>query len=135
MFDLLRRPALDRLRGRAVGFSHRAGVGIDRQFDPLRAEAELNGGLSREVAQTAAGIKQQVIAGDLVRRESYAGGFGGAPKFPNPMAFSFLWRMQLAAPDGGQAREAVLITLRKMAEGGIFDQLGGGFHRYSVDDT
>jgi hypothetical protein len=63
------------------------------------------------------------------------GGFGGAPKFPNPMAFAFLWRMQLAAPDGGQAREAVLTSLAKMAEGGIYDQLGGGFHRYSVDET
>ena len=57
------------------------------------------------------------------------GGFGAAPKFPNSMMFSFLFRMGSAA-----SCEAVVFTLVKMAKGGIFDQLGGGFHRYSVDD-
>jgi uncharacterized protein len=59
------------------------------------------------------------------------GGFGGAPKFPNPMSFFFLWRIRDSV---AQASDAVLVTLEKMASGGIFDQLGGGFHRYSVDD-
>ncbi len=57
------------------------------------------------------------------------GGFGDAPKFPNSMMFSFLWRM-----GGETAMAATLLSLVKMAKGGIFDQLGGGFHRYSVDD-
>ena len=54
------------------------------------------------------------------------GGFGGAPKFPRPVVFNFLFRA------GGA--DMALFTLRKMAEGGLFDHLGGGFHRYSVDD-
>ncbi|MBS1961208.1 MAG: thioredoxin domain-containing protein [Bdellovibrionales bacterium] len=58
-----------------------------------------------------------------------AGGFGGAPKFPNTMMLSFLLRM--GSP---RAIDAVVLTLTKMAKGGIFDQLGGGFHRYAVDD-
>jgi uncharacterized protein len=62
------------------------------------------------------------------------GGIGGAPKFPNPMAFSFLWRTGVLKNDE-RMREAVLLTLRKMAQGGIYDQLGGGFSRYSVDAT
>ncbi len=57
------------------------------------------------------------------------GGFGSAPKFPNPMLLSALWRL------GEPFREGVLLTLRKMAAGGIYDQLGGGFSRYSVDET
>lgn len=58
------------------------------------------------------------------------GGLGTAPKFPNPMSLTFLWRAG-SAP----VRDAVLLSLRKMAQGGIFDQIGGGFHRYSVDET
>jgi uncharacterized protein YyaL (SSP411 family) len=62
------------------------------------------------------------------------GGIGDAPKFPNVMAFNFLWRLgSLRKSDA--AKEAVLLTLRKMASGGIYDQLGGGFSRYSVDAT
>jgi uncharacterized protein YyaL (SSP411 family) len=53
------------------------------------------------------------------------GGFGGAPKFPPASALEFLL-------DGGQ-NEPVRLTLDKMMHGGIYDQLGGGFHRYSVD--
>ena len=54
------------------------------------------------------------------------GGFDGAPKFPRPVVLNFLFRV------GGQ--DMALQTLRKMGEGGLFDQLGGGFHRYSVDE-
>ena len=60
------------------------------------------------------------------------GGFGGAPKFPPAMTLEFLLRTyhRTGRP---QALEIVAHTLRKMAEGGIYDQLGGGFHRYSTD--
>ncbi len=62
------------------------------------------------------------------------GGFSHAPKFPRSSAFHFLARYQRAdSPGGARAREMLLFTLRKMARGGIFDHLGGGFHRYSVD--
>ena len=63
------------------------------------------------------------------------GGFGSAPKFPRPSSMSFLFRYSLrdSGDDGKKAREMALFTLRKMAEGGMHDHLGGGFHRYSVD--
>jgi uncharacterized protein YyaL (SSP411 family) len=57
------------------------------------------------------------------------GGFGAAPKFPHPTDLAFLLRRS----DDPSAREMALTTLRRMAEGGIYDQLGGGFCRYSVD--
>ena len=61
------------------------------------------------------------------------GGFGGAPKFPRPSVFNFLLRYHARAKNA-EARDMVLLTLREMARGGMHDQLGGGFHRYSVDD-
>jgi uncharacterized protein YyaL (SSP411 family) len=60
------------------------------------------------------------------------GGFGGAPKFPPSMSLDFL--MQVASRNGsGELREIITTTLIRMARGGIYDQVGGGFHRYSVD--
>jgi uncharacterized protein YyaL (SSP411 family) len=60
------------------------------------------------------------------------GGFGGAPKFPASMSMEFLLRYWKRTGNA-RALEMVEKTARKMAEGGIYDQLGGGFHRYSVD--
>jgi uncharacterized protein len=64
--------------------------------------------------------------------DSRFGGFGGAPKFPHASDLAFL--LGQARAGDGRAREAVLTTLTRMAEGGIYDQLGGGFCRYSVDE-
>jgi uncharacterized protein len=64
------------------------------------------------------------------------GGFGGAPKFPRPVALNLLTRFYARDPksdDGKHALEMALFTLRKMAAGGMHDHIGGGFHRYSVD--
>jgi uncharacterized protein len=61
------------------------------------------------------------------------GGFGGAPKFPPSLALEFLIRRLWRRPDDPHAREMVELTLGRMAAGGIYDQVGGGFHRYSVD--
>ena len=59
------------------------------------------------------------------------GGFGAAPKFPQPMTLEFLLRCHRRGFSG--ALGMVRLTLDRMAAGGIFDQLGGGFHRYSTD--
>ncbi len=60
------------------------------------------------------------------------GGLGTAPKFPQPMVFEFLLRYYDRTGDD-ETLQMVEHTLEKMAKGGIYDQLGGGFHRYSVD--
>ena len=60
------------------------------------------------------------------------GGFGGAPKFPPSMTLEFFLHVHHRT-GSGDALEIVQNTCRKMAAGGIYDQLGGGFHRYSVD--
>ena len=61
------------------------------------------------------------------------GGFGGAPKFPRPVVHNFLLRYYKRTGND-EALEMVLTTLREMAKGGMHDQVGGGFHRYSVDE-
>ncbi len=61
------------------------------------------------------------------------GGFGTAPKFPQGMTLDFLLR-QHARTGATDALAMAETTLEKMARGGMYDQLGGGFHRYSVDD-
>ncbi len=60
------------------------------------------------------------------------GGLGGAPKFPHPQVFQLFLRRYAATGDR-RLLDAVVLTCRKMARGGIYDQIGGGFHRYSVD--
>jgi uncharacterized protein YyaL (SSP411 family) len=61
------------------------------------------------------------------------GGWGQAPKFPQPMALEFLLRYHHSTGNTN-ALEMVTQTLEAMGRGGMYDQLGGGFHRYSVDD-
>jgi uncharacterized protein len=75
-------------------------------------------------------------SGFVVLRRTFdlrLGGFGGAPKFPRPVVFNFLLRYWWRTKNK-EALDMVLLTLREMAKGGMNDQLGGGFHRYSVDD-
>jgi len=66
--------------------------------------------------------------------DSEHGGLGGAPKFPHPAELELCLREGVMRGHA-QASEVATFTLRKMAEGGIYDQLGGGFCRYSVDES
>jgi len=67
--------------------------------------------------------------------DAQRGGFGGAPKFPPSMVCEFLLRHseRLGTPGGARALEMATGTMAAMARGGMYDQLGGGFARYSVD--
>lgn len=69
------------------------------------------------------------LAGEFDRQW---GGFGTAPKFPQPMVLEFLLREHLRGAQPA-ALDMLTLTLRKMAEGGMYDQLGGGYARYSTD--
>jgi uncharacterized protein YyaL (SSP411 family) len=67
------------------------------------------------------------------RFDAHEGGFGGAPKFPPSMNIDFLLRYHHRTGDE-HALHMATFTLEKMAHGGMYDQVGGGFHRYSTDD-
>ncbi len=94
------------------------------------------------VAETEApvrvGVPQvtEAVASLLRLHDSRHGGFGGAPKFPQPVYLDLLLAIRPSAADETlSAIDAVVrSTLEHMALGGIFDQVGGGFHRYSVDE-
>ncbi len=102
-------------------------------LDALRAEMVAP---SEAAALTAAPL--QAGRDQLVRGfDPVHGGFGDAPKFPHPGGLERLLRHWVASAQGGQpdrpAETVVWHTLRRMARGGIYDHLGGGFYRYSVD--
>ena len=72
-------------------------------------------------------------ARDLAARfEPLMGGFGGAPKFPHAMVLDFMLR-RWARTNDGHALHVVRHSFQQMARGGMYDQIGGGFHRYAVD--
>ncbi len=83
-----------------------------------------------EITSSALDFYAERLAGSMDRVN---GGLRGAPKFPNPAMLEFLWRHAARTRDAA-SRGAFLLTLRRMCEGGIYDQLGGGFARYSVDE-
>ncbi len=79
------------------------------------------------------GLLDQAQTNSASQFDHRHGGFGAAPKFPAAMLLSFLLR-HWRRTGSEQSLEMVQHSLAEMAGGGIFDQLGGGFHRYSVDD-
>lgn len=112
---------------------------IARAFREERDRVTTNARAIREhVVQTLDEAKPGAVSADLVSTAADQmarlfdiryGGFGKAPKFPHPAAIEFLLARGLA-----WARDIVEKTLTGMARGGIRDHLGGGFHRYSVDE-
>jgi uncharacterized protein YyaL (SSP411 family) len=74
-----------------------------------------------------------IVESALGMYDARNGGFGQAPKFPHPATLDLLIDHYTRTADQ-QLREVFTTTLRKMAEGGVYDQLAGGFHRYSVDE-
>src|SRR5258706_4121592 len=108
----------------------------DRRTDVEAASAEVIRGISTVKFQGGGALEHGALDRAAARiAQSYDpvnGGFGGAPKFPTSMSLDFLmqvaWRTKDRELDG-----IITNTLTKMAHGGMYDQIGGGFHRYSVD--
>jgi len=75
----------------------------------------------------------QILASTLKMFDASHGGFGSAPKFPHPAALDLIIDQYVRSNDE-DIRQVFVTTLEKMARGGVYDQLGGGFHRYSVDE-
>jgi hypothetical protein len=97
--------------------------------DALKRDSLGLGGLSDNLVSDLLDASAKKL---LANADSMNGGFGAQPKFPQPMNLEFLLRHHARTGDPA-ALEHVLLTLQKMARGGIYDQIGGGFHRYSVD--
>ena len=89
-------------------------------------------GPNHEQALTLA-LVDKIAGSALSQFDPRNGGFGSQPKFPHPAVLDLL--LEAAMNRGNQqARDAFITTLEKMSRGGVYDQLAGGFHRYSVDE-
>jgi uncharacterized protein YyaL (SSP411 family) len=108
----------------------------NRRADVEAASAEVIRGLSTVKFQGGGVLEHAALDRAAARiAQSYDrvnGGFGGAPKFPPSMSLDFLMQVAWRTQDR-ELGEIVTNTLTKMARGGMYDQIGGGFHRYSVD--
>ncbi len=89
------------------------------------------GGGAEAAGTPAPDLAEQTQRALASRFDSAWGGFSRAPKFPSPSNLFFL--LERASTGDGEAREMLVVTLDRMARGGMNDQLAGGFHRYSTD--
>ncbi|HLI10191.1 MAG TPA: thioredoxin domain-containing protein [Alphaproteobacteria bacterium] len=125
------RPGFKDLLRRVAEIYHKEKAAVRHNVDALKealtrlSRSESGGGISLAMIDQAA--RQLVAQVDMAQ-----GGIGPAPKFPQAPIFKLLWR---AYKRTGQEvyRDAVLVTLIRMSQGGIYDHLGGGFARYSTD--
>lgn len=94
------------------------------------AHAESHGGQGEQVSSA---IAEEIVQSAVKIFDAQNGGFGSAPKFPHPSILDLLMDSSARTKDEN-IRRIFATTLEKMANGGVYDQLAGGFHRYSVDE-
>jgi uncharacterized protein YyaL (SSP411 family) len=111
----------------------------DKRDDVLAQSEQLTAALAEEALRTGThadltnAILEQAFSGIRSQFEPTYGGFGRAPKFPQAMTIDFMCRAYVRNR-ADETRIMITTTLDAMAAGGIHDQLGGGFARYSTDD-
>ena len=141
------RPSFQRvLLTMAEAFENRR-VEVDESAGSVMDAIELNEAFSGRAGNPGPELVEKMVLAALKSADLRHGGFGGQPKFPHSSALDLLIDLASRAPTttvklNGQgavtipeaAKRAVLLTLDKMANGGIYDHLAGGFHRYSVDE-
>ena len=99
----------------------------------VMAAIEHNESFSGRGGDLTLALVDKIAGSALAQFDPRNGGFGSQPKFPHPAALDLLLEVAMSRDDQ-QARIAFTTTLEKMARGGVYDQLAGGFHRYSVDE-
>jgi uncharacterized protein len=126
------RPSFKRIL-RAIADAYR-----EKQADVVEQARMVEGAISQ--AETFPGAKasfspttvDEILESILKMFDAEQGGFGSAPKFPHPSALDLIIDQYVRSKEE-ELRHVFVTTLEKMARGGVYDQLGGGFHRYSVD--
>jgi uncharacterized protein YyaL (SSP411 family) len=99
----------------------------------VMAAIEQNESFSGRGAERSPALVEKIASSALKQFDPRNGGFGSQPKFPHPGALDLLLHLGLNRGNA-EAVQAFTVTLEKMARGGVYDQLAGGFHRYSVDE-
>ena len=111
----------------------------DRRADLLEQAGTLHDAIarstevpSRDPGDPSTDVLGVAVAAVNAQFDERFGGFGNAPKFPQAMTLAFLLAQAVRAPTP-ETLESITVSLDAMAAGGMYDQVGGGFHRYSVD--
>ncbi|MFQ5459112.1 MAG: thioredoxin domain-containing protein, partial [Myxococcota bacterium] len=135
-------PARDGQRGARTGFltlARKLSAAYAQEGVAVAGHADKIAAAIREVSVRPPGKRQPGVkelhtaaAGFEKHYDAAHGGFGKAPKFPQPVGLEFLLRYHRRTGDR-KFLDMVAFTLEKMAAGGMYDQIGGGFHRYSTD--
>jgi len=108
---------------------------VEESAGSVMMAIEHNESFSGRAGNPGEPLLEKMIDSIVKQFDERNGGFGSQPKFPHPGALDFL--IDAAGRGGeeaGRAKHVAEVTLEKMAAGGIYDQLAGGFHRYSVDE-
>ncbi len=133
--DRYGRPGFPRvLRSMAEAYRSRLDE-VNESAESVQQAIEHNETFAGRAGEPGQQLLDKILASMLRQFDPRNGGFGSQPKFPHPAALDLLIDAATRpGPLAERAREVVLLTLGKMAAGGVHDQLAGGFHRYSVDE-
>lgn len=132
-------PAFVDLLRRIAAFYREQGAALSQHEEQVRAIfAQIQAGTDTAGQEPDSAALLTAVRDQLAHEfDAQHGGFGGAPKFPHPSQLERLLRHAALSQQRGEADTEALhmaaFTLEKMARGGLYDQLGGGFYRYSVD--
>ena len=99
----------------------------------VMAAIEQNESFSGRSGELTPALVDKIVDSALKQFDPRHGGFGSQPKFPHPSALDLLLEVAMNR-DNAEAAVAFSVTLERMSRGGVYDQLAGGFHRYSVDE-
>ena len=131
--DRYGRPGFGRVLETLAGVWKERRAELDKTASQVLAAVDHGESFSGRGGTLGPEIVDALVGSALTQLDKVHGGFGTAPKFPHPAALDLL--IDVAARTGStDARHAATFTLESMARGGMYDQLGGGFHRYSVDE-
>jgi uncharacterized protein YyaL (SSP411 family) len=131
--DHLGRPGFKRvLQAIAAAFREKHGEVIE-SGDAVMGAIEHAESFAGHTGTFNPGVVERIVAAAKSMFDPQNGGFGSAPKFPHPAVIDLLIDHYVRTGDA-EARNVFVTTLEKMARGGVYDQLAGGFHRYSTDE-
>ncbi len=131
--DQYGRPGFRRVLETLAGVWRERRAELDKTASQVLSAIDHGESFSGRSGSLGPGIVDALVASAIGNLDREHGGFGTAPKFPHPAALDLL--IDVSARTGSaDARHAAVLTLEAMARGGMYDQLGGGFHRYSVDE-
>ncbi len=105
---------------------------VDESAESVMAAIEHNESFAGRAEAPGPELVAKLVASAAGQFDPRSGGFGSQPKFPHAGGIDLL--LDAAGRGDEAAKRAAVVTLEKMAKGGIYDQLAGGFHRYSVDE-